>query len=88
MTLPRIAEVRVRAVDAPLDPPLRNSLNTIPRAPLVIVDLRTTDGAAGTAYVFPYTPAALGPTASLARSLGAGLVGKPLGARDAVAGDA
>lgn len=78
MTLPRIADIRVRAVDAPLDPPLRNSLNTIGRAPLVIVDLRTADGAAGTAYVFPYTPAALGPTAALARSLGAGLVGKPL----------
>ena len=78
MTTPRIRDVRVRAVDAPLDPPLRNSLNTIPRAPLVIVDLRTECGAAGTAYVFPYTPAALGPTAALARSLGAGLVGRPL----------
>ena len=27
MTLPVIADMRVRAVDAPLDPPLRNSLN-------------------------------------------------------------
>lgn len=78
MTMPVIAEIRVRAVDAPIDPPLRNSLNVIPRAPLVIVDVRTTDGAAGTAYVFPYTPAALGPTAALARSLGAGLVGRKL----------
>ncbi len=78
MAMPVISEVRVRAVDAPLDPPLRNSLNTIPRAPLVIVDLRTACGAAGTAYVFPYTPAALGPTAALARSLGAGLVGRAL----------
>lgn len=78
MDLPVIAGLRVRAVDAPLDPPLRNSLNTIPRAPLVIVDLHTRCGAAGTAYVFPYTPAALGPTAALARSLGAGLVGRPL----------
>ena len=47
MAMPVISEVRVRAVDAPLDPPLRNSLNTIPRAPLVIVDLRTACGAAG-----------------------------------------
>ena len=78
MTMPVISELRVRAVDAPLDPPLRNSLNTIPRAPLVIVDLRTACGAAGSAYVFPYTPAALGPTAALARSLGAGLIGRPL----------
>ncbi|NMJ42741.1 mandelate racemase [Roseomonas sp. JC162] len=78
MTTPVIADIRVRAVDAPIDPPLRNSLNVIPRAPLVIVDVRTADGAAGTAYVFPYTPAALGPTAALARSLGAGLVGRTL----------
>lgn len=78
MTMPVISEVRVRAVDAPLDPPLRNSLNIIARAPLVIVDVRTDCGAAGTAYVFPYTPAALGPTAALARSLGAGLVGRAL----------
>jgi mandelate racemase len=78
MTLPVIADLRVRAVDAPIDPPLRNSLNVIPRAPLVVVDVRTACGAAGSAYVFPYTPAALGPTAALARSLGARLVGRPL----------
>jgi mandelate racemase len=78
MPLPLITGLRVRAVDAPLEPPLRNSLNVIPRAPLVIVDLRTECGAAGTSYVFPYTPAALGPTAALARSLGAGLIGRPL----------
>lgn len=78
MPMPVIREVRVRAVDAPLDPPLRNSLNTIGRAPLVVVDIATSDGVKGTSYVFPYTPAALGPTAALARSLGAGLVGRPL----------
>ncbi|MCE2761067.1 MAG: hypothetical protein LW713_08545, partial [Acetobacteraceae bacterium] len=54
------------------------SLNVIPRAPLVIADITTSDGATGTAYVFPYTRAALGPTASLARSIGEGLIGRPL----------
>ena len=39
-----IQEVAVRAVDAPLDPPLRNSLNVIPRAPLVIAEVRTREG--------------------------------------------
>lgn len=78
MTVPVIDGLRVRAVDAPIDPPLRNSLNVIPRAPLVVVDIRTRCGATGTAYVFPYVPAALGPTAALARSLGAGLIGRPL----------
>ena len=80
MALPKltIREVAVRAVDAPLDPPLRNSLNTIPRAPLVIAEVRTREGVTGNAYVFPYTPAALGPTAALARNIGAGLAGRPL----------
>ena len=81
MTLPVIAEIRVRAVDAPLDPPLRNSLNVIPRAPLVIVDVRTACGAAGTAYVFPYTSAALGPTAAWRAAQ------RQVGRADAGAGD-
>ena len=33
-----IASVTARAVDAPLEPPLRNSLNVIGRAPLVIAE--------------------------------------------------
>lgn len=73
-----IQEVAVRAVDAPLDPPLRNSLNVIPRAPLVIAEVRTREGVAGNAYVFPYTPVALGATAALVRAIGAGLAGRAL----------
>ena len=81
MTLPpalTIRPVSVRAVEAPLEPPLRNSLNTIPRAPLVIAEVQTAEGPAGNAYVFPYTPAALGPTATLVRNIGAGLAGRGL----------
>ena len=73
-----IAGVTIRAVDAPLDPPLRNSLNVIDRAPLVIAELHTVEGVTGTAYVFPYTPIALGATAALARGMGAMLVGRAL----------
>lgn len=80
MALPQltIREVRVRAVDAPLDPPLRNSLNVIDRAPLVIAEVQSEEGPRGNAYVFPYTPAALGATASLVRNIGAGLKGRAL----------
>ncbi len=73
-----IRGVTVRAVDAPLDPPLRNSLNVIHRAPLVIADLQTEEGPSGTAYVWPYALAALGPTAALVRSVGATLAGRAL----------
>lgn len=78
MTALTIRSVGVRAVDAPLDPPLRNSLNTISRAPLVIVEVQTEEGPRGTAYVFPYTRAALAPTALLARSIGETLAGRAL----------
>lgn len=71
-----IREIAVRAVDAPLDPPLRNSLNVIGRAPLVIAEVRTAEGVTGNAYVFPYTPAALGPTAALVRNIGAEIAGR------------
>jgi mandelate racemase len=73
-----IRGVEVRAVDAPLDPPLRNSLNVIGRAPLVIADLLTEEGPRGTAYVWPYAVDALGPTAALVRSIGATLAGRAL----------
>jgi nitroreductase len=36
MTKTTISAITIRCVDAPIDPPLRNSLNVIPRAPLVI----------------------------------------------------
>ncbi len=73
-----IRSIGVRAVDAPLDPPLRNSLNTIGRAPLVILDLQTEEGPRGTSYVFPYTRPALLPTALLIRDIGATLAGRAL----------
>jgi mandelate racemase len=73
-----IQEIAVRTVDIPVDPPMRNSLNVIPRAPLVIAELRTREGVTGTAYVFPYTPVALGPTAALVRGIGATLAGRAL----------
>jgi mandelate racemase len=65
-------------VDAPADPPLRNSLNTIARAPLVLAEVRTREGVAGQAYVFAYSPLALGPTAALVRGIGATLAGREL----------
>lgn len=71
-----IKNIVIRAVDAPMDPPLRNSLNVIPRAPLVIAEIQTDRGPCGTAYAFAYAPGALGPLAALTRSLGEGLIGR------------
>jgi mandelate racemase len=71
-----IRSITIRAVDAPIDPPLRNSLNVIHRAPLVIAQVQTDQGPCGTAYAFAYAQAALGPLAALTRNLGAGLIGR------------
>ncbi|WP_424813478.1 enolase C-terminal domain-like protein [Roseococcus sp. YIM B11640] len=71
-----IRNVTVHAVDAPMDPPLRNSLNVITRAPLVIAEIQTEQGPRGTAYAFAYAPQALGPLAALTRNIGEGLVGR------------
>ena len=71
-----IRSVEIRAVDAPMDPPLRNSLNVIHRAPLVIAEIQTEQGPRGTAYAFAYAPSALGPLAALTRNIGASLVGR------------
>ena len=71
-----IHSITIRAVDAPIDPPLRNSLNVITRAPLVIADIQTDQGPCGTAYAFAYSPNALGPLAALTRNIGAGLIGR------------
>nr|WP_314076047.1 enolase C-terminal domain-like protein [uncultured Roseococcus sp.] len=71
-----IRSVEIRAVDAPMDPPLRNSLNVIDRAPLVIAEIQTEEGPRGTAYAFAYASAALGPLAALTRNIGASLIGR------------
>jgi len=71
-----IHSITIRAVDAPIDPPLRNSLNVIGRAPLVIADIQTDQGPCGTAYAFAYSPNALGPLAALTRNIGTGLIGR------------
>jgi mandelate racemase len=86
MTLPTIARITLRAADVPLDPPVETGAGIVARAPLVLVDLATSDGAQGRAYIFTYTPAALAPTAKLTENLASLLIGKPLAPLDLNAG--
>ena len=55
-----IHSITIRAMVAPIDPPLRNSLNVIRRAPLAIADIQTDPG----------------PLAALACIIGQGLIGR------------
>jgi mandelate racemase len=64
-----IRSLQVRAVDVPLDPPVKASAGTVASAPLVLIDLHTDDGITGRAYIFTYTKLALGPTAAMLANL-------------------
>ena len=73
-----IEAVGARAVIAPLPRPIRTAVGHVPSAPLVLIDLHTTQGVVGRSYLFAYTPLALRPLTQLVNELGAELAGKPL----------
>lgn len=55
-----IRSIRARAVLAPLKRPVRTAIGDIVDAPLVLVDVLTEQGVAGSAYAFGYAPVTLG----------------------------
>ncbi|RZL86616.1 MAG: mandelate racemase [Variovorax sp.] len=73
-----ISAVHARAVNVPLEHPVRTSVGVIATSPLVLIDLQASDGSIGRALLFTYTPAALEATRQIALSLGEGLKGQPL----------
>lgn len=75
-----VRDLRVRAVNVPLDPPVRTAAGAVASAPLVLMDLGTEEGVNGRAYVFTYTAAALGPTAAMAANLAPLVAGQRFGA--------
>lgn len=77
MDLPKIRDIRARAVIAPIPRPVRTASGSIEAAPLVLLDVLT-DDVTGSAYLFGYTPATLKPLMALVDELRPELVGKPL----------
>jgi mandelate racemase len=73
-----IRDIKVRAVVAPLKRPVRTAVGTIPSAPLVLIDVLTSDGSAGRSYIFAYTAAALVPLARLVSEIAEELKGKSI----------
>jgi mandelate racemase len=55
----RIERVTTQPVVVPLRRPVRTASGTVDRAPLVLIDVVTTDGAVGRSYLFSYYPWAL-----------------------------
>src|SRR3954463_14344890 len=73
-----ISDVRVRALLAPLKFPLVTASGMIPKAPLVLIDLDTTAGVTGRAYLMANNAVALKALATLVADLGATLAGEKL----------
>lgn len=72
-----IESLVARAVDVPLEYPVRTSVGIVATAPLVLIDIATSSGVVGRSYVFTYTPLALGAMRELLLSLGGVLAGQP-----------
>ena len=70
-----IRDVEVRAVVAPMRLPLRTSTGALTAAPLVLIDVHTSAGITGRAYLFAFTRPNLAPMAELVRAMGELIVG-------------
>lgn len=64
-----IQDLRARAVSAPLARPIRTASGAIEVSPLLLLDLQTVQGVTGSAYLFAYSPAMLGPLRALVDQL-------------------
>lgn len=78
----RIQDIRSTPVLAPIARPLRSASGFIERVPLVIIDVVTAEGVAGTAYAQVYFPELLPALERTVAGMGGMLVGMPLEPRD------
>jgi mandelate racemase len=75
---PTIRGLRVRAERVPMAEPHRTASGVVAESPLVLIDLETSEGVTGHAFVFTYTVAALKPLADLVANLEPLVAGQPL----------
>jgi mandelate racemase len=75
---PRIRSLRVRGVVAPMALPLQTSTNAVTTAPLVLIDVETTAGTIGRAYVFAFSRANLRAIAAVVEGMGEMIAGDPV----------
>ena len=78
MTTQTITKLTTRGVKVPLARPLVTGGGTVTDAPFVLVDIETSEGITGHAYVFCYTPHMTTPLRTLLESLSGVVVGMPL----------
>src|SRR5258706_7729122 len=73
-----IRSVTVRAVAAPMALPLQTSSGAVSTAMLILIDLETSDGIIGRAYLQSYTRATIKPIVALVEAMGEMLNGDPV----------
>jgi mandelate racemase len=73
-----IKSVRARAVNVPLEYPIRTAVGTVATSPLVLIDLETNTDVVGRSYIFAYIPAALKPAEAAVRELATFVIDRPL----------
>ena len=81
-SLPRVIELRVRAVRVPMTEPHQTASGMVSESPLVLTDVVTDAGVIGHSLVFTYTPTALLATAELIRAMEPLLVGQALAPKE------
>lgn len=77
-SVPLIGTSQVRRAIVPFEQPLRTASGMMHAAPLVILDIRTSAGITGHAYLFCYTPTVLEAAARLTQDVARALEGQPL----------
>jgi mandelate racemase len=76
--LPRIGVPVVRKLIVPFEQPLRTASGVMQAAPMVLLDIPTSAGIVGHAYLFCYTPTVLASVAQLTQDVSKALVDQPL----------
>ena len=72
----KIVSVSARPVNVPLARPIRTAVGDLPTAPLVLIDIRTSDGAAGRAYLSAYKAGMLKPLVATVEAVAGEIIGQ------------
>ena len=76
--LPTITSLTARAVNAPLERPVRTASGSLESAPLLLIDVATNAGITGRAYVMGYTVATLEPMRAFVANIAAMCTGQTI----------
>jgi mandelate racemase len=72
----KIESITARPVNVPLARPIRTAVGHLPTAPLVLIDIRTSDGVVGSAYLFAYKTNLLKPLVATVEAVGSEVIGQ------------